>query len=122
MKQQHRVGAAVMGICGGYQMLGESVEDPDGVESARAQIDGLGLLPCRTRLTKEKVTRRVDAVSCAGTSFSAYEIHMGETVVGRTFVHLRVFLTVPMMALSSTAALERICTGRWKTRRLYGKY
>jgi len=81
VKQQHRGGATVMGICGGYQMLGESVEDPDGVESARVQIDGLGLLPCRTRLAKEKVTRRVDAVSCAGTTFSAYEIHMGETVV-----------------------------------------
>jgi adenosylcobyric acid synthase len=81
VKQQHRNGATVMGICGGYQMLGESVEDPDGVESARTQIDGLGLLPCRTRLTKEKVTRRVDAVSYAGTSFSAYEIHMGQTLV-----------------------------------------
>lgn len=81
VKQQHRGGATVMGICGGYQMLGESVEDPEGVESARAQIHGLGLLPCRTRLAKEKVTRRVDAVSCEGTNFSAYEIHMGETVV-----------------------------------------
>lgn len=81
VKQQHKVGAIVMGICGGYQMLGETVEDPHHVESMRTQIDGLGLLPCRTRLSKEKVTRRVDAVSEAGTAFSAYEIHMGITSV-----------------------------------------
>ncbi len=82
VKQQHNNGATVVGICGGYQMLGETVEDPDGVESMRMQIDGLGLLPCRTRLSKEKVTRRVDAVTSAGTAFPAYEIHMGITTVG----------------------------------------
>jgi adenosylcobyric acid synthase len=81
VKQQHKNGATVMGICGGYQMLGETVEDPSGVESMRRQIDGLGLLPCRTRLSKEKVTRRVDAVTNVGTAFSAYEIHMGITTV-----------------------------------------
>ena len=79
VKAQHRRGATVVGICGGYQMLGESVEDPHRVESSRAQIDGLGLLPCRTRLATEKVTRRVEAISPMGTRFSAYEIHMGET-------------------------------------------
>jgi adenosylcobyric acid synthase len=81
VKHQHGNGATVMGICGGYQMLGERVEDPHGVESGRAQMDGLSLLPCTTRLSTEKVTRRVNAVSAAGTSFAAYEIHMGETTV-----------------------------------------
>ncbi len=91
VKAQHKNSATVVGICGGYQMLGESVEDPHGVESSRAQIDGLGLLPCRTRLSTEKVTRRVDAISPMGTRFSAYEIHMGETtctVHGRPFARL----------------------------------
>lgn len=79
VKTQHQNGAVIVGICGGYQMLGESVEDPHGVESSCTQIDGLGLLPCRTLLATEKVTRRVEGVSTSGTHFSAYEIHMGET-------------------------------------------
>ncbi len=79
IKAQHRRGASIIGICGGYQMLGESIEDPLGVESSRTEVEGLRLLPCRTRLTSQKITRRVEAVSLGGTRFSAYEIHMGET-------------------------------------------
>jgi adenosylcobyric acid synthase len=77
--EQHANGAKVMGICGGYQMMGTRVEDPYRVESSHGAADALGLLPVVTRLQQEKVTHRVDAMSPRGENFSAYEIHMGET-------------------------------------------
>ncbi len=76
---QHRHGTRILGICGGYQILGESIEDPCAVESReRSAAAGLGLLPVQTRLEKEKVTRVVRA-HFRGTAFSAYEIHMGSS-------------------------------------------
>ncbi|MDE6395311.1 MAG: cobyric acid synthase, partial [Duncaniella sp.] len=75
-----REGKTVIGICGGYQMMGLEVSDPQGVEGEIKRLPGLGLLPVRTTLEGEKVTRQVtfrfmgaDA-ECAG-----YEIHMGRT-------------------------------------------
>jgi adenosylcobyric acid synthase len=73
-------GRAVLGICGGYQMLGERVEDPDHVESGGA-APGLGLLPVTTRLEPCKSTRRVRARwRPDGPAFDGYEIHAGVTV------------------------------------------
>jgi len=77
--EQHKNGSRIIGICGGYQMLGLRIEDPHYVESSRGGADGLGLLPITTRLQKDKVTHRVMARSPHGTLFEAYEIHMGET-------------------------------------------
>ncbi|HEU0121372.1 MAG TPA: cobyric acid synthase [Bryobacteraceae bacterium] len=79
VRAQHAAGAQIVGICGGYQMLGESVEDPEGVESGLRRAEGLGLLPVRTVMRAEKVTRVVQARTPGGTVFRAYEIHMGET-------------------------------------------
>lgn len=78
----HRRGATVLGICGGYQMMGQEILDPDGVESGTACCPGLGLLPVRTRLTKDKVTRQVRFRMQDGTGgwMEGYEIHMGVTV------------------------------------------
>lgn len=78
----HREGATVMGICGGYQMMGLEVCDPDHVEGEIERLPGLGLLPVSTRMQGEKVTRQVSFrfrdgdVPCEG-----YEIHMGTTVL-----------------------------------------
>jgi adenosylcobyric acid synthase len=77
---QQRAGATILGVCGGYQMLGESIADPEGVEGAPGETAGLGLLPVRTTLRGEKTVRAVRAVSPTGTAFDAYEIHLGETV------------------------------------------
>jgi adenosylcobyric acid synthase len=77
----------VLGICGGYQMLGESTEDPAGLESPQPFTLGLGLLPIRTRYEAPKITAQVRA-RCAGPTFltdqleagtevHGYEIHMG---------------------------------------------
>jgi adenosylcobyric acid synthase len=76
---QLAAGARILGICGGYQMLGEWIEDPHAVESARGCAEGLGLLPVRTVLGTEKTTRVVEARTPSGAPFSAYEIHMGRT-------------------------------------------
>jgi adenosylcobyric acid synthase len=77
---QHAAGARIVGICGGYQMLGESIDDPGHVESDRASADGLGLLPVQTTLLSQKTTRTVSGRTRAGHSFHAYEIHMGQTI------------------------------------------
>jgi adenosylcobyric acid synthase len=76
---EHRRGAIVIGVCGGYQMLGERICDPYGMESGSAETGGLGLLPIHTELRREKTTRVVRGTTCGGHSFSAYEIHLGET-------------------------------------------
>jgi adenosylcobyric acid synthase len=76
----HAKGAAVWGICGGYQMLGRRVADPAGVESALGAAEGLGLMDSETTLAETKTTRAVTARGAAGgVEFAAYEIHMGET-------------------------------------------
>jgi adenosylcobyric acid synthase len=77
--EQSRAGAIVVGVCGGYQMLGEWIADPLGVESANGEARGLGLLPVQTVLRAEKTVRPVEAVTASGICFPAYEIHMGET-------------------------------------------
>jgi adenosylcobyric acid synthase len=77
--RQHRNGARVLGICGGYQMLGERIDDPLGVESDQRSVPGLGLLPVVTMMTAEKTTERVEARTANGVLFAAYEIHMGRT-------------------------------------------
>jgi adenosylcobyric acid synthase len=84
-------GAPVLGVCGGYQMLGRSIEDPDGVESKRATVAGLGLLPVVTRFEKEKITARVRAqvrtpsfLAAGDAEISGYEIHMGRSATATT--------------------------------------
>jgi adenosylcobyric acid synthase len=76
---QHADGAQLLGICGGYQMLGESIDDPGGVDGAPGCIQGLGLLPVKTVMEPEKTTRVRNAQTPAGARFQAYEIHMGRT-------------------------------------------
>lgn len=73
-------GKSVMGICGGYQMMGMIVADPDGVEGMPSSEPGLGLLPCRTVLTGDKTVRRVRfSMPGCGDANEGYEIHMGVT-------------------------------------------
>ena len=74
-------GTPVLGICGGYQMLGETLLDPDGIEGDVPELPGLGLLPCVTAFTPEKALRRVRA-TVDGAGVEGYEIHMGETCAG----------------------------------------
>ncbi len=75
----HREGTTVLGICGGYQMMGVEVCDPDHVEGDIERLPGLGLLPVTTTMSGEKRTRQVVASLSHGGNISGYEIHMGET-------------------------------------------
>lgn len=77
--QQHRQGARIIGICGGYQMMGERIEDPLALESNLGGAEGLGLLPGKTVLATEKQVRCVQAITPSGILFDAYEIHLGTT-------------------------------------------
>jgi adenosylcobyric acid synthase len=76
-----RRGGAVLGICGGFQMLGTTIRDPDGVEGAAgAVVEGLGLLDVRTEFTAEKVLA-LPTGSALGVPASGYEIHHGRVTV-----------------------------------------
>ncbi|MFQ7084707.1 cobyric acid synthase [Bacteroides intestinalis] len=78
----HHEGATVMGICGGYQLMGQEVCDPDHVEGEIERLPGLGLLPVSTHMTGEKVTRQVkfQLTIDNGQLLKGYEIHMGTTI------------------------------------------
>jgi len=70
----------VVGLCGGYQMLGESIADPLGLEGEPGEVAGLGLLPVRTALDRSKRVTETSGVSLPdGTPFRGYEIHYGRT-------------------------------------------
>lgn len=78
-----RRGGHVLGICGGYQMLGRSIGDPSGIEGPPATVPGLGLLEIETVLEGDKVLVETEGHSCDGhVPFKGYEMHVGRTVGG----------------------------------------
>ncbi|MBN1520300.1 MAG: cobyric acid synthase [Spirochaetales bacterium] len=75
-------GGSVVGICGGFQMLGARLDDPDGVDSKPQSVDGLGLLPVATEFAKDKILRQGQALWLAdgdALPLAGYEIHHGRT-------------------------------------------
>lgn len=108
-------GTPVFGICGGYQMLGERLSDPDHAEYGGV-LDGMGLLPVCTTFTKEKIRKQTAGTfgtvsgilsGISGLSFEGYEIHMGQSVVhaGEAFTRNR------------GNAINGVCKGK-----VYGTY
>lgn len=87
-----RTGGAVLGICGGYQMLGKTIADPDGIEGAPGTTDGLGLLDIDTVLGPQKQLRIEDAKDAhSGETLTGYHMHMGITEgadCARPFAHI----------------------------------
>ena len=81
----HQLGGRILGLCGGYQLLGARIADPLGVEGPPGEQEGLGLLPVETVMAADKVTTRARARCLPGLPFacpdevSGYEIHMGHT-------------------------------------------
>jgi adenosylcobyric acid synthase len=75
----HRRGGMVLGLCGGYQMLGSTISDPKGVEGSPGAIPGLGLIAVETTLSDEKRLEPVRGITADGMPFSGYEMHMGVT-------------------------------------------
>ncbi|MGH9427392.1 MAG: cobyric acid synthase, partial [Terriglobia bacterium] len=80
LRKHHLLGKPIVGICGGMQMLGQRIYDPDGAESRVPEVIGFGFLPIETVLERDKVTAQVKA-SRAGRDeqLEGYEIHMGAT-------------------------------------------
>src|ERR1700733_519056 len=74
-----RRGGMILGLCGGYQMLGRSLADPDGVEGPPATVDGLGLLDVTTTLSPQKRLETARGTPEDGAPFAGYEMHMGVT-------------------------------------------
>ena len=75
-----RSGGRVVGLCGGFQMLGRRVHDPEGAEGPRGSSDGLGLLDIESTIAGGKVVRRVSGrCALSGIAVQAYEIHAGRT-------------------------------------------
>ena len=101
----------MLGICGGYQMMGREVCDPDHVEGDVERMPGLGLLPVTTTMSGEKQTRQVSAL-CAklgAQELKGYEIHMGATTPLET--------PSPLLQLSDGRQ-----DGFWVDRRCMGTY
>ncbi len=88
----HRAGGFVLGLCGGYQMLGTVISDPDGIEGAPGESEGLGLLDVETVLTPVKQLRLERARHVkSGAAIVGYHMHMGETTGpsrARPFAHI----------------------------------
>jgi adenosylcobyric acid synthase len=74
-----RRGGAVLGLCGGYQMLGRAIHDPDGIEGPRGTATGLGLLDVETTLVADKRLEPAQGATLDQIPFSGYEMHMGVT-------------------------------------------
>jgi adenosylcobyric acid synthase len=75
-----RRGGRVLGLCGGYQMLGRTICDPEGIEGPAGEVEGLGLLDVTTVMTAEKSTEPVTGRHCAtGAEIFGYAIHLGRT-------------------------------------------
>lgn len=74
-----RRGGYVLGICGGYQMLGRRIADPTGIEGPPGEAAGLGLLDVETVLEDDKVLRPVRGQGPGGEDFRGYEMHLGQT-------------------------------------------
>ncbi|SHK55034.1 cobyric acid synthase [Tepidibacter formicigenes] len=94
----HKRGKLIFGICGGYQMLGKKLYDPEGIECGIKEINGIGLLDIETTFEGEKITTQVEAViqnnvrgylaGLEGVKVEGYEIHMGRSTVGRNSRYL----------------------------------
>jgi adenosylcobyric acid synthase len=80
LKAHHRRGGSILGICGGYQMLGTKICDPDGIEGEAGETEGLGFLQIQTVMQAGKTVRVVSATHFATSlEIKGYEIHLGET-------------------------------------------
>jgi len=74
-----RRGGMILGLCGGYQILGRSIADPAGIEGPPATVDGLGLLDVATTLSGEKRLEPIRGTTSDGAPFAGYEMHIGVT-------------------------------------------
>jgi len=125
IKKLNSKGIPVFGICGGYQMLGKEIEDPDRIESPEPLVKGMGLLDMKIIYRKEKIATQVQAVVTDGSGFfeglenmvvNGYEIHMGvNEFLGNCFP----FLSVKEMSGESSSKIGGV---RNKEGNVFGTY
>ena len=101
-------GPAIIGICGGYQMLGRRIDDPLGIESSRATTEGLGLLDVTTCFGPTKARYRVSGQTISGLPITGYEIHMGDVERGS--------VAAPWMVLTREGATASTVCGAVRER------
>jgi adenosylcobyric acid synthase len=100
IKRAAAKGIPIIGVCGGYQMLGTKIHDPHGVESPRTVIDGMGLLDVETTFDEVKTTCQIEAKAVQSSEFivqseedegplKGYEIHMGRTTGDIGLFHIK---------------------------------
>jgi len=113
--QHAQNGGAVVGICGGYQMLGETIHDPGQVEIARETAAGLGLLAVSTRFLPHKATHQVRArirgeaawlAPLAGQTVGGYEIHMGETAAVHPWLEIEERSGAPVSVMDGATSQD----------------
>lgn len=114
MIRRHKLGTPILGICGGYQMLGRLIKDPYQTESDIPSINGMGLLEVETTFHTEKTTTLVEAeiqspAFLKGIAVKGYEIHMGETCpleegVTSSFAQITKILDQPICKLDGAVA------------------
>ena len=106
IKAHVRRGGHVLGLCGGYQMLGKIIDDPDGVDGHAGTVEGLGLLDIATVMTSDKSTKLVTGTHCASSAaIEGYEIHLGRSQGGDC---VRPVLTIEGRADGATSADGRV--------------
>lgn len=120
----HAKGKVIFGICGGFQMLGEEIFDPYGVEGkGQSHIRGMGLLPIKTTYEEEKVRTQVKGQILAGEgilstlnglSVEGYEIHMGSSILTRQ-ENMQPFAKISMQGKEEK--IDGVCDGQ-----VYGSY
>ncbi len=96
--REYEVNGKIIGICGGYQMLGKILEDPYGVETTLESMEGLDILPIKTVFEEKKITTRVNGIIAKDLinndtplSIYGYEIHMGKTTIldeGKSLINI----------------------------------
>jgi len=87
IKEYAAAGGTVVGICGGFQIMGQMLADPEGVEGYEGRFKGLGLVPLKTVITKQKIARQRLVTSHfpqMGLPVSGYEIHQGRSQIMRS--------------------------------------
>jgi adenosylcobyric acid synthase len=101
-------GGTVLGICGGFQMLGKTISDLEGIEGGSGTFSGLGLLPLTTRICSQKVTRqRIVTATYPNVEIpvSGYEIHQGETVISGDRNYISLFDELDLGVVDSSSSV-----------------
>lgn len=114
IQSHHKEGRPLYGICGGYQMMGQRIADPDGVEGASRTVEALGLLPVETILQEGKAVRTstFTYLPTGATSCQGYEIHCGETTP----------IDAPASPVVLRGASDKTPDGYFVSARLWGSY